>query len=264
MIKVTAYLINLFTSLLYWVLKWFISEKTLKRWKLIHLCWWFEKHQLSIPTYFIGLPSLPYTMPMSDVAAITSLTNWTLNQGTAPKISSGILQGNGAWGSPSSTSYDMTGYATQYVKFTYQVNGTSGTFSLRLRGSSAHNYDDGYALHPQASGALYGYAGWGNIDTTWGSTAQKLLTTVSTGVNHVVEFYVYGTTNPVTVKTWVDGTLIDTMTDPTYDWTSGYVDLQMQSGDSTWIGNITAFFINNTNVTPSTLMSSTFSLLGVG
>ena len=29
-------------------------SKWLKEWKPIHLCWWFVKHNLPIPPYFIG------------------------------------------------------------------------------------------------------------------------------------------------------------------------------------------------------------------
>ena len=32
-------------------------HKWLKEWKPIHLCWWFEKHNLPIPPYFIGKAS---------------------------------------------------------------------------------------------------------------------------------------------------------------------------------------------------------------
>jgi hypothetical protein len=42
------------TNLAHKVLKNFVKEEILIKWKPIHLCWWFEKNGWEIPTYFIG------------------------------------------------------------------------------------------------------------------------------------------------------------------------------------------------------------------
>lgn len=51
---ILASLVIFITNFIHWLLKWFIKEKTLLEWKPIHLCWWFRKHNLPIPKYFIG------------------------------------------------------------------------------------------------------------------------------------------------------------------------------------------------------------------
>jgi hypothetical protein len=49
-----ARLITSLTNSLHWVLKWFVKEEVLLKWKPIHLCWWFEKNGYETPKYFIG------------------------------------------------------------------------------------------------------------------------------------------------------------------------------------------------------------------
>jgi len=54
MTRFIAWLITKLTNVAHFLLKFILSEEFLLQWKPIHLCWWFIKHGLPVPKYFIA------------------------------------------------------------------------------------------------------------------------------------------------------------------------------------------------------------------
>ena len=88
-----AKLVTDFTKILHFLLRFFVKEEVLLKWKPIHLCWWFEKYGYDIPRYFIA----EFDPPSVTTNAATSITSTT-------------AQGNGNATAEGSAAIDTRGF----------------------------------------------------------------------------------------------------------------------------------------------------------
>lgn len=86
MVSFFAWLVETLTNASFLVLKHFLKEDFLIKWKPIHLCWWFEKHGLPVPRYFIGLTTT--STSHSTSSSSSSSTSSTSTSSTSSSTSS--------------------------------------------------------------------------------------------------------------------------------------------------------------------------------
>jgi hypothetical protein len=112
MTKLFAKFIYSTTDFAHKVLSKFVNEKFLAEWKPIHLCWWFIKHDLVIPQYFIGVgaPVSYWLEPGGD--ADFGIGLWTGTTGTAPTVVQDFVHGFHQYSIQPSTSASGAVYRT--------------------------------------------------------------------------------------------------------------------------------------------------------
>lgn len=119
-------------------------------WKPIHLCWWFRKHGLPIPKYFIGGAATP---PSVTTNAATSLgsTTATFNGNVTSDGGATISERGFVYSSTDATPTIGEGGVTQRI-----VSGTTGTYSYNetTLTSGTHYYYQAYATN--SKGTSYG------------------------------------------------------------------------------------------------------------
>lgn len=150
-------LLNIFekiTNKFYWILRPFFSEEFLVKWKPIHLCWLYTKHNRPIPKYFIGMVNSPSVLTdsvtsITDTSALATGTIQTNNdtaanttqgfvylQGTSgdPTISDSVVTNgdNISTGTYSSTIPDLTSDTT-YRLAAYATNGAGTAYGATIQ-----------------------------------------------------------------------------------------------------------------------------------
>lgn len=227
--KLLANIINTLTLAIHFIVQLFVDEEVLLKYKPIHLCWWFEKHGLSIPKYFIGAPGSPtFLEPGGD--ADFGIGFWGGSSGTAPTIVSDIVHGGHIKSLKSSTSATSYVYTPDVLTSTFGVSvyvyfnalpSSSVTVFTGLKQSA--NGSDVLQLQITSGGVLQALNGAG---TQLGSNGA----TLSTGQWYRISMFgsiTSTTVNSVTVA--VDSTSSISIVNQTYT---------NITPSCTWIGNV--------------------------
>jgi hypothetical protein len=148
--KLTAKTIYVLTLVFHFILKWFLSEDFLIKWKPIHLCWWHEKHGFPIPKYFIGTTA---TAPSVTTNAATSVgsTSATGN-GNVTSDGGATVSERGFVHSVTSVNNNPLIGGTGVTKTI--VSGTTGSYSgtlASLAASTGYSYK-AYAINSKGTG----------------------------------------------------------------------------------------------------------------
>jgi len=150
-IQKIAGIIEKSTDFLFKTLRLFLPEKKLKKSKPIHLCWWFEKHNLPIPQYFIGGKPVPPQVTTGSASNITTVSfdidAEVTSPGTQNVIEWGFYLMEGTSGEPDeSNTVIVTGTGDQSSGFPYSdtiIGLTLGT-SYRIRAYAINSVGTGY------------------------------------------------------------------------------------------------------------------------
>jgi hypothetical protein len=137
------------TTFAYNVLRHFVDEKKLEKWKPIHLCWWFIRNDIPIPAYFIGKVSAPTvsTQAATSVSYTTATFNGTISStGGANPTVRGFCYMVGTSGTPTTAN----SVVNQSGSF------TTGTYSLPVTGLAAGTGYRVAAYATNSSGTAYG------------------------------------------------------------------------------------------------------------
>lgn len=123
-----ARVIERFTDRLHRILSPFISEEFLLKYKPVHLCWWFEKYELPIPKYFIGL---------TTTSTSTSSTSSSSSSSTSSTSSSTSSTSSSLSTSSTSTSSTSTSSTSSSTSSTSSSSSTSHTTSSSSSSTSS-------------------------------------------------------------------------------------------------------------------------------
>lgn len=152
MIKLLASLIQIITEALHWALSFFVDEETLLTRKIWHLCWWFRKHNLPIPKYFIAgnQPPTVTTSACTDVADTTATANGELVFNGTPDCSvRGFCYMEGTSGDPT-TSNDTVNEASAVEEvYDLPLTGLTESTGYRVRAYATNVSGTGYGATVQ-------------------------------------------------------------------------------------------------------------------
>ena len=131
----------------------FVPEETLLKWKPIHLCWWFHKHELPTPKYFIGMDNIPSitTNAATDITHNSFTGNGNINnQGNTSNITTrGFAYYAGTEGDPTtanSTVSETGSWASGSGAFSLPITGLSASTSYRVRAYGINGGGTGYGV----------------------------------------------------------------------------------------------------------------------
>lgn len=147
MIKNILHIIDKLTNVGYKVLKPFVKEELLKKWKFIHICHIYRKHDIPIPSYFIG----------THVSAPSVTTNAAENVSyTAATGSGNITNTNSENASERGFAYSSTNSTPTTADSTVFQPGSFGTgvYTLSLTGLDSNKlyYIRAYAINSAGTG----------------------------------------------------------------------------------------------------------------
>ena len=131
-------IVELLTYLLYFSLRPFFSEKTLRIWKPIHLCYWYRKNTLPVPRYFIGGGGDPPSITTNAATNVHKIT----------------ATGNGNITSDGGRSLTSRGFVFSSSDSTPTI-GEGGVTNIVEGGTATGIYSD--TLTPLVSDTLYYY-----------------------------------------------------------------------------------------------------------
>lgn len=153
--QLIAFIIDKLSYLAYLLLKPFVDQQTLETKKVVHLCWWFEQNNLTIPKYFIGGTSPPSvsTSACTNIAqeSVTGNGNIT-NIGSATPTRRGFCYMVGTSGDPTtsdSVTYEDGSFGTG--TYSLSITGLTAGTSYRVRAYAVNSKGTGYGTTVQTA-----------------------------------------------------------------------------------------------------------------
>jgi len=152
--RILGKIINTLTWVLYYFLRLFVSQKKLESLILFHWCWWFEKHGLDIPKYFIG----------------TTATAPSVTTGAATSIAATTATGNGEVTSNGGAALSARGFVFSVTSVNSNpLIGGTGVTNIVEGGTSVSTFSATLQTLTQATGYSYKAYGTNAKGTGYGS-----------------------------------------------------------------------------------------------
>lgn len=139
------------------ILSVFLSEELLLEWKFVHLCWWFEKHGLEIPKYFIA-GSAPPSVTTNAATSVTSSTAY--GNGNVTSAGDASVTERGFAYSVTATNSNPEIGGTGVTKVTDGASGAGalGVYSIQFTSLSSSTQYSFKAYAINSKGTSYGSA----------------------------------------------------------------------------------------------------------
>ncbi len=155
--KYIANIIEKLTLITFRVLSVFFAAEKLEKWKPIHLCWWYYKHDMPIPKYFIGkifTPSVS-TQAVTSVSYTTATANGNITStGNENASRRGFCYMVGTAGDPTTT--DSVAYVDGSFgtgAYTQALSGLAPGTGYRVRAYAINSAGTGYGATVQMTTA---------------------------------------------------------------------------------------------------------------
>jgi len=155
--KYIANIINKLTLIVFSVLSVFFAAEKLEKWKPVHLCWWYYKHDIPIPKYFIGKISAPSvsTQAVTSVSYTTATANGNITSvGNENASRRGFCYMVGTAGDPTtanSVAYIDGSFTTG--AYTQALSGLAPGIGYRVRAYAINSAGTGYGTTVQMTTA---------------------------------------------------------------------------------------------------------------
>ena len=178
----------------------------LNNWKPIHLCWWFEKHNLPIPKYFIAGSDPPSvtTNACSDVLGTSATGNGEVTaEGSSSVTSRGFCYIPGTSGDPTTANDTVSEAVSGTGIYDLSITGLDAETDYRVRAYAINSKGTGYGTTVQLTTAA------GPITDSYTGNANLIVNTSPTVVlnSPAIEIDIYD----------FDGSDV-AVSDPNNDW----------------------------------------------